>query len=77
MSGPQQKKTERFLGTMINEKLHSYRRIVVDSFIEEHAAFARYAAGEPSRVATAFDGMRTLEIVEAALAARARGSPVR
>ena len=74
VSGPQRSQTERFLGTMINEKLHSYRRIVVDSFIEEHAAFARYAAGEPSRVASAFDGMRTLEIVEMALAGTPAGA---
>ncbi len=66
VSGPQQRQTERFLGTLINEKVYSYRRIVVDSFVEEHAAFIQYVQGKPSRVATALDGARSLEVVEMA-----------
>lgn len=75
VSGPQKKETNRFLGSLVNEKVHSYRRIVVDSFVAEHAAFGSYVAGAPSRIATACDGTRSLEIVEQATRAAAAGRP--
>lgn len=66
VSGPMQKKVDYFPATIVAEKLHSYRRIVVDSFVLEHAAFREYVDGRTSRIATAGDGLRALEIVEAA-----------
>ncbi|MBV6521947.1 MAG: Myo-inositol 2-dehydrogenase [Gemmatimonadaceae bacterium] len=66
VSGTMRKETDYFPRSIVNEKLHSYRRIVVDSFVLEHAAFRDYVAGHPSRIASARDGLRALEIVEAA-----------
>jgi hypothetical protein len=55
-----------FPRTLVGEKLKSYRWVVVRSFIEEFAAFRSYVRGEPSRIGTGFDGLRALEIAEAA-----------
>lgn len=60
--GPVQSKTDWFPRVALGEKLRSYRWVVVESFVEELAAFARYVRGEPSRVATGADGLRAVEI---------------
>lgn len=61
-------KTDWFPRVALMEKLRSYRWVVVQSFIEEFTAFAAYVRGEPSRIATGFDGMRAIEIANAAAA---------
>ena len=60
--GRAQSKTDWFPKVALGEKLRSYRWVVVESFIEELGAFARYVRGEPSRVATGADGLRAVEI---------------
>jgi predicted dehydrogenase len=60
--GPVQSKTDWFPRVALGEKLRSYRWVVVESFVEELAAFARYVRGESSRVATGADGLRAVEI---------------
>jgi predicted dehydrogenase len=60
--GRTQSKTDWFPRVALGEKLKSYRWVVVESFVEELAAFARYVRGEPSRVATGADGLRAVEI---------------
>jgi predicted dehydrogenase len=66
--GRTQRKTDWFPGVAISEKLHSYRWVVVRSFIEEFAAFARFVRAEPSRIASGHDGLRAIEIASAAAA---------
>lgn len=60
--GRSQSKTDWFPRYALGEKLRSYRWVVVESFVEEFAAFAAYVRGAPSRVATGADGLRAVEI---------------
>ena len=60
--GRSQSKTEWFPRFALGEKLKSYRWVVIESFVQELAAFAAYVRGEPSRVATGADGLRAVEI---------------
>lgn len=60
--GRSQTKTDWFPRFALGEKLKSYRWVVVESFVEELAAFVSYVRGEPSRVATGGDGLRAVEI---------------
>ena len=60
--GRSQSKTDWFPRTALGEKLKSYRWVVIESFVEEHAAFLSYIRGAPSRVATGADGLRAVEI---------------
>jgi hypothetical protein len=46
------------------EKVKSYRWVVMRSFVEELRDFVLASRGESSRVATGFDGLRTIEIAE-------------
>jgi predicted dehydrogenase len=68
--GRSQSKTDWFPRYALGEKLKSYRWVVIESFIEEFKAFAAYANGAPSRVATGADGLRAVEI-----AFQAAGTP--
>ncbi len=61
-AGPTQSKTDWFPRVALGEKLRSYRWVVVESFIEELAAFVEYVHGRPSRVGTGADGLRAVEI---------------
>src|SRR5262245_1296681 len=60
-----------FPATQLGEKLWSYRWVVVRSFIREFEAFAATRRGERSSLATGHDGLRTIEIAEAAARGRA------
>jgi len=60
--GRSQSKTDWFPRFALGEKLRSYRWVVVESFVEELAAFVSYVRGEPSRVASGADGLRAVEI---------------
>jgi len=60
--GRSQSKTDWFPRTALGEKLGSYRWVVVESFVDELAAFVSYVRGAPSRVATGADGLRAVEI---------------
>ncbi len=64
--GRSQSKTDWFPRFALGEKLRSYRWVVVESFVEELAAFASSIRGEPSRVASGADGLRAVEIAFAA-----------
>jgi predicted dehydrogenase len=64
--GRAQSKTDWFPRVALGEKLRSYRWVVVESFVEELAAFASYVRGDPSRVATGADGLHAVEIALAA-----------
>jgi predicted dehydrogenase len=66
--GKTRSKTDWFPRVALGEKLRSYRWVVVQSFIEEFAAFGALVRGQPSHIATAFDGMRAIEIANAAAA---------
>lgn len=73
--GPTRRQIELFPRTNIMERLRSYRWVVVESLVLELEAFARATrgeAGEASGVATGFDGLRAIEIAEAAGAGSAR-----
>ncbi|HSA54354.1 MAG TPA: Gfo/Idh/MocA family oxidoreductase, partial [Gemmatimonadaceae bacterium] len=73
-----QRRTHLFPRTALGEKLRSYRWVVVQSFIEEFAAFRAYVRDEPSRIATGMDGLRALEIAhEAAQGVAVRGPMAR
>lgn len=60
--GRTQSKTDWFPRVALGEKLKSYRWVVVESFVEELAAFAAWVHGGSSRVATGADGLRAVEI---------------
>ena len=60
--GRSQSKTDWFPRTALGEKLKSYRWVVIESFVEEHAAFLSWIRGAPSRVASGADGLRAVEI---------------
>jgi predicted dehydrogenase len=60
--GRSQSKTDWFPRYALGEKLRSYRWVVVESFVEEFAAFVAYVRGAPSRIATGADGLRAVEI---------------
>ena len=49
--GRSQSKTDWFPRTALGEKLKSYRWVVIESFVAEHAAFLSYIRGAPARVA--------------------------
>lgn len=69
--GVTRRRTHLFPRTALGEKLHSYRWVVIRSFIEEFRAFRAYVNGQPSRVATGLDGLRAIEIAKEA----ASGTP--
>ena len=73
--GRSQSKTDWFPRTALGEKLKSYRWVVIESFVEEHAAFLSYIRGAPSRVASGADGLRAVEIAFEAAASMAPVSP--
>lgn len=75
--GRAQRRTHFFPRTAIGEKLRSYRWVVVQSFIEEFAAFRAYVRNESSRIATGLDGLRALEIAEEAVRRDAAGESPR
>lgn len=60
--GKVQQRTHRFPRVFIGEHLRSYRWVVVQSFIAEHAAFAARVSGAESPIATGTDGLRAIEI---------------
>ncbi len=64
-AGKMHTRTDRFLGTMLQEHLKSYRWLVVQSFITEIAEFGRAVRGERSVSATGLDGLRALEVAAA------------
>jgi len=66
LGGPVRKRLHVFPRVQILEKWKSYRWVVERSFVEEHAAFVRAAGGAPSWIATGEDGLRTVEIADAA-----------
>ena len=72
--GRSQSKTDWFPRYALGEKLKSYRWVVIESFIEEFKAFASYAHGQPSRVATGADGLRAVEIAFEAAGTPDRGN---
>ena len=57
-----------FPATQIGERLGSYRWVVVRSFVRELEALAGALRGESSPLATGDDGLRAIEIAEAAAA---------
>lgn len=50
----------------LREHLHSYRWVVIQSFIQELDAFARAIRGDSTAIATGFDGLRAVEIAHEA-----------
>ncbi|HEX7070338.1 MAG TPA: Gfo/Idh/MocA family oxidoreductase [Rhodothermales bacterium] len=76
IGGRTRKKTHLFPKTQLTEKLHSYRRIVVDSFVEEIDAFVKAANGGKSNVATGRDGLLTIEVADGATRMEPAGAAV-
>ena len=66
IGGRTRRKTHLFPRTQLIEKLRSYRAIVEQSFVDEFDAFVAAAEGRPSAMATGRDGMRTIQIADAA-----------
>lgn len=64
-----------FPATQLGERLWSYRWVVVRSFIREFEALAGALRGERSPLATGHDGLRAIEIAEAAAHAPASRRP--
>ncbi|HEU4370447.1 MAG TPA: Gfo/Idh/MocA family oxidoreductase [Methylomirabilota bacterium] len=62
-----------FPATQLGERLWSYRWVVVRSFVREFEALAGALRGERTPLATGEDGLRTIEIAEAA--ARRQAAP--
>jgi predicted dehydrogenase len=60
--GPAKRRTHLFPRVQLMEKWKSYRWVVEQSFIAEHRAFVRAAAGEHTPIASGEDGLRTVEI---------------
>jgi len=60
--GPTKKKFDLFPKNQIMEKLKTYRWVVVQSFIEEFQAFENQAVGFASPIATAEDGLQTINV---------------
>jgi predicted dehydrogenase len=66
LGGKTKRRIHLFPMTHIWERLRSYRWVVVQSFIREIHAFARGISGELTTVATGHDGLRAVEIADAA-----------
>jgi predicted dehydrogenase len=64
--GPVRKKQFFYPQTHLMEHLRSYKWIGVLSFVDEFREFAAAIRGAPSRMGTGFDGLRAIEIAEAA-----------
>jgi len=64
--GKTRRKTWYFPWTHLMEHLRSYRWVVVQSFLLEHHEFLRAIKGEPSAIASGLDGVRAIEIAQAA-----------
>jgi predicted dehydrogenase len=63
--GAVKRRTHFFPRVQWMEKWKSYRWVVEQSFVAEHRAFVRAAAGEHTAIATGEDGLRTVEIAAA------------
>jgi len=61
------KQVWRFPYVHLMEHLRSYRWVVIESFVKEFHAFDRAISGQPSALATGVDGLRTIELAEAAI----------
>lgn len=66
--GPPRKETFLFPKLQVLERLRSYRWSILQSFIQEMAAFERAARGEKTSVALASDGLRAIEVAHAVYA---------
>jgi predicted dehydrogenase len=60
--GPTRRKRYPFPLTFLMEHLRSYRWVVVQSFVEELAAFSQAIRGATTRIGTGLDGVRAVEI---------------
>ncbi|MGH9901723.1 MAG: Gfo/Idh/MocA family protein [Pyrinomonadaceae bacterium] len=60
--GRTRKKTHLFPMTHVQERLRSYRWVVVQSFVRELDAFARAVRGETTPLATGGDGLRAVRV---------------
>jgi predicted dehydrogenase len=65
-----------FLKFQVCERLRSYRWTVTQSFIAEQLDFMARVAGEPGVGATGIDGLRTVELANAAYRPRVAGEVV-
>jgi predicted dehydrogenase len=70
--GATQRKRDWFPSWVIGEKLKSYRWVVVKSFVTEFEAFAAALGGARTPLATGLDGLRAIEIAQAAVDGGAR-----
>jgi predicted dehydrogenase len=67
--GKTRKKSWYFPFVHVMEHLRSYRWVVVESFVQEFAAFEEAASGKTSAVATGGDGLLTVQIADTATGA--------
>ena len=67
--GATRRKTYRFPWTMVQEHVRSYKELVIQSFVREFAEFDKARRGEPATLGTGVDGLRAIEIAEAATGA--------
>ena len=65
LGGKTKRKTHYFPWTMVQEHARSYREIVVQSFVQEFAAFESALRGEKTALASGRDGLRAIEIAHA------------
>lgn len=73
--GRARRRRHLFPATQLGERLWSYRWVVVRSFIREFEALAGTLRGERNPLATGQDGLRAIEIAEAAARAPAGRRP--
>ncbi len=64
--GRSRRRTWFFPATFVMEHLRSYRWVVEQSFVREFEAFARSLCGDATALATGRDGLRAVEIAQAA-----------
>jgi predicted dehydrogenase len=66
VGGPVRRRSFYFPAVHFMEHLKSYRWVVVRSFVQELSAFHNAAAGGRTALATGADGLRAIEVAEAA-----------
>jgi predicted dehydrogenase len=64
--GPFKRKRHLFPRVFLREHLRSYKALVEDSFVAEMSAFHKTLTGGASQIASGLDGMRAVEIAQAA-----------
>ena len=75
-----ERKTERhfYLSNIVREKFRGWQSTVIETFIEEFNDFAKLAQGQSGsgHIATAVDGLRSIQVAHAIYASECDHRPV-